>query len=79
MRDAGIPGYNHSLRATATRSIEKLCELTSATLNQSDKKPKMEKANTKDVQTTEQTNDEQKENGQQMCPRELCGGICVHN
>ena len=49
---------------TYKRSTEKLCELTSAILNQSDKKVEMEKANTKDIQTNEQ-----KENVQQVCPR----------
>ena len=44
------------------RSTEKLCELTSAILNESDKL-NMEETNTKDVQT-----DAQKENVQQVCP-----------
>ena len=47
---------------TYERSTEKLCELTSAILNQSDKLNK-EEANTKDVQTNEQ-----KEDAQQVCP-----------
>ena len=47
---------------TYKRSTEKLCELTPAILNQSDKLNK-EGTNTKDVQSNEQ-----KENAQQVCP-----------
>ena len=68
---------NHSLRAAATtrmydaqldevsitnkRTTEKLAELTSTILNQSDKKVKMEKPSTIDTI-------KQKENVQQLCP-----------
>ena len=47
---------------TYKRSTEKLCDLTSVILNQSDKLNKKETI-TKDAQTNEQ-----KENTQQVCP-----------